>query len=308
MSPLNLPDNLVLLITDDNVGFGTAVSNLDVLVCIEKTARNINHIRYEYQNQSGIVDVLYTDEENNIAFCTKPEFLHGVILKNSCQDHFNKDTFYSQFKLQGEPVITDGNLCGLISYPIIQSENTNFIPADIIFNVYQEWKQSGISKGIKCPECSTINGNQGSSFQCFNCNFQLRYDNSSTYPAPILVRIEKIISSTGFNPEYARRGSGIWCLKNESISLELNYHQRTGSFLAQIKIGYITPDNKDKILSYLMKQNFLNKEMALSIKDDTVYLLLTLFDDYLDDHATKNALIKMLKFGKNYKEVIDSLI
>ena len=286
---------------------GTVIRDLDVLVCIEKTVRNSSEIKFESKNHKGLIKVLFTDEMNNIAFCQIPDNLKGLSFFNENNIALDMSEVNANNKIQGEPVIIKGFLHGLISYPIIQSDIIRIISKDTIINAYNEWKESGITPAIKCPSCNTINENSHSILYCKNCQYQIRYEESESNISPIYTRIEKIIEATGFNPAYSRRGSGIWCLMNEQLSLELNYHQRTGSFLAQIKIGALNSLNKNEVLNYLMKQNFHNKELALSIKNETVYLLLTLFDDYLDDHATKNSLLKMLKFGRNYQEVFFSL-
>ncbi len=307
MIPSQLSDQTVLLLSDDNIGMGTAILDLDILVCIEKTVRNCTEIKFESKHQKGITEILYSDEVNNIAFCKLPENMKGISFCKEDNSFFDLNEINSAFKIQGEPIIHNEVLHGLIAYPVIQSDTIRIIFKDTIINAYHEWKKSEISPAIKCPSCNSINKNYNSILYCNKCQNQITYQEPEPEISLIYTRIENIIAAAGFPPEYSRRGSGIWCLRKDNLSLELTYHQRTGCLLAQIKIGVINSFNKNEVLNYLLKQNFHNKEMVLSVKNEIVYLLLTLFDDYLDDLATKNSLIKMLKFGRNYQEVLNTL-
>ncbi len=84
----------------------------------------------------------------------------------------------------------------------------------------------------------------------------------------------------------------------------MNYSLRNGAILAEVNLGEIGSNNPEEKLSYLMSQNYHNKDLVLSLKNSKIYLSLTLYDHYLDDKSAQKALLKMMSLSKNYYEVL----
>ncbi|HMP32563.1 MAG TPA: type III secretion system chaperone, partial [Saprospiraceae bacterium] len=282
-----LIEHTVFLITQDNTGIGTLIKDTDLLVCCEKTVRNCSKIRYEDEKgMKGYAEVIYLDEVSNFALCKHPLGVEGYELCTTSSDNYGENASY---KIQGEPIIINNKLLGIKSYPIIQYHNTTFTHASSIEDAIRFYEASGKAALVKCSQCNEHNDLRQDVQYCATCGNPLNIRYKLNDRPSIYLRIEEIIKKIGLNPTLSRRGDGIWHLRGEDVVIELSYHQRFGAIIAEINLGTPQETHKDNILLYLLNQNYHNKELTLSLKQDCIFLCLTLYDNYLDDYSSQKA-------------------
>jgi hypothetical protein len=296
-----LSDFCVYIITSDNVGIGTMIRGTNLMVCCAKTVRNCIKVKYEGKGIQGYAEVVFLNESSNIAFCKHTSLEGGYEIVPSSEP---MQIIGNGRKIQGEAIIINGKIVGIRSYPIIQSDSEVVITSSTIFECLQRFLNSGKLSVIKCHNCDYLNDLNDQVKNCFQCGSELNALYKVDDRLPIYNRIEGMIKSIGINAVFTRRGEGIWHLIIENVIVELSYHQRFGAILAETNLGFLSQKSKNEVLIYLLNQNYHNKELTLSIRNEYIYLCLTLYDHYLDDFSAQKALSKMLILSKQYKSVL----
>ncbi len=298
-----LPNECVYVLTRDNAGIGTFLRDTDLLVCCEKSIRNHTSVRIKNGQFDDTVEVVYVSESANLAFCRHNFDVKGYALEEvEINQGLNS---ISKNKIQGKPIIINESLLGLKSYPIIQMEAESIITATDISTACNEYLSEGKKPILKCERCGFINTLDIKLQCCQQCAAEITFKTNRDNRPAIFLRIEAIIKNVGYDPAFARRGSGIWYLNNGNITIELSYYLRNGSILAEVNLGKLSKDTREAELVYLLNQNYHNKDLVLSLKNGNIYLSLTLYDHYLDDKSAEKALIKMLKLSNNYYDIIE---
>jgi hypothetical protein len=185
-------------------------------------------------------------------------------------------------------------------------EAESIITATDINKAWNEYTSEGKKPILKCERCGFFNILDIKVQWCQQCAAEITFKTKQDNRPAIFLRIEAIIKNVGYDPAFARRGSGIWYLNNGNITIELSYYLRNGSILAEVNLGQLSKDTHEVALVYLLNQNYHNKDLVLSLKNGNIYLSLTLYDHYLDDKSAEKALIKMINLSKNYNEVLEN--
>lgn len=297
-----LPKECVFVLTQDNAGIGTFLRDTDLLVCCEKSIRNHTSVRIKNGQYDETVEVVYVSESSNLAFCSHNFDVKGYVLEEA-EIHKSLNSI-SKNKIQGKPIIQNESLIGLKSYPIMQIDAESIITAADIKAAWHEFSSEGKMPIVKCERCGYFNKLDIKVHSCQQCAAEITFKTNRDNRPAIFLRIEAIIKNVGYDPAFARRGSGIWYLNNGDITIELSYYLRNGSILAEVNLGQLSKDTHQADLVYLLNQNYHNKDLVLSLKNGQIYLSLTLYDHYLDDKSAEKALIKMIKLSNNYYDII----
>jgi hypothetical protein len=171
------------------------------------------------------------------------------------------------------------------------------------------FKSLGAKKAIKCPACGHIVVIDPYEKQdCANCgNDQAIFlANDTVDKSPIIYKIETIIKKAGYKIELTRRAANKWHLTNSNALVEVSYHDKTGAIILESTLKSDCKGFNQEIEDYLLKQNFYNKALNLSIKNNDVMLSTVKYDQYLDLEKMADALKKFVLSTQRYQQILST--
>jgi serine protease Do len=209
----------------------------------------------------------------------------------------------------GGPLLTvDGKLAGINTF--IHREGQSIGIALNMFYLQKavdEYIKVFPDKAIRCSscECILLEKNKKDDY-CSNCGTPTKYFNVLDDYEPIGMnkKIEDVITSLGFDVEICRRGSANWEISSGSAKVNVAYHEKSGFLIADATLCYLPKENMDEIYTYLMKQNYFNKGISFSLKDNNIVMSSLIYDQHMHSETCRKVLDKLLKNADKYDTIL----
>jgi serine protease Do len=209
----------------------------------------------------------------------------------------------------GGPLLTSrGELAGVNTF--IHREGQSIGIALTLFDLQKmidEYANFAPNKAIRCTSCEQflLEKNRKDDY-CSNCGTPVKYlnDIDDYEPLGMNKKIEDVITSLGFDVEICRRGSANWEITSGSAKVNIAYHEKSGFLVADATLCYLPKTNMEPIYTYLMKQNYFNKGISFSLKDNNIVMSSLIYDQHMHFETCKKILDKLIRSADKYDNIL----
>ena len=146
----------------------------------------------------------------------------------------------------------------------------------------------------------------GSSVDCMHCGdrVELPTDAPEYVPSGVPKSVEALIESIGYDVALSRSGPNAWEIKQGSATILICYHDKSGLISADTVLCELPKQNIKPLYEYLLRENFSNEGMTLSLNGQDIVLSLLIFDRYLNEDTGKEMLAKLFEKADFYDNLL----
>lgn len=328
--------NLVRISSPYAVGNGIICNEANVIVTLEHLVRDTRYVIIEGVDiRRQKADVVYLNEKLDLAFIMYNHTRNVYIEKSTVLDNDVVSvclTYNNQLKSKSGRIInieseyiystaylnqesngavlftTDGKIIGINTFQKINSiETVTTLSIDVVLEEVKKYQGFQPHRVIACDRCNhfVVDKNQKSN-SCPFCNNTIRLLSSikEYEPRGIEALIERVISELNYDIEISRRGYGKWQITEGSAEILITYQDSSGFVFVEALLAHTTLNSSAEVFKYLLKQNYFNKGMSFSIKDDNLILSLAIYDQHLHLEACKKLLASLIKSADRYDNIL----
>jgi serine protease Do len=201
-----------------------------------------------------------------------------------------------------------GEIIGINTFMHKNGSNIGIaLPVNHLQNIIEQYTVHYPNKAIKCASCNFINTQfKKQNNYCTNCGSgYTAFEEIEEYLAVgIAKKIEDIILAMGYDADLCRRGSSQWEIRKGSAMVQITYHEKSGYLIAEAVLCYLNMDNMVDIYTYLLKQNYYNKEMSFSIKDNSIILSTIIYDQHFRIETGKKIFQRLIDNSDKYDNIL----
>lgn len=209
----------------------------------------------------------------------------------------------------GGPLVDqDGHIIGVNTFIMKGSDSVGFaLPADILEQSLQGFIAAGGKDVIRCIGCgnmlTTVTVEQNS---CSHCGAAAKLPSAVEPYAAVGVAgtIERLISAIGHDVSLSRCGPNAWEIREGSAKIIITYHEKTGLISADAILCQLPEKQIKPLYEYLLRENYTNNAMTLSVHEQDILLSLLIYDRYLDEETGKQMLEELFQKADYYDNVL----
>jgi serine protease Do len=209
----------------------------------------------------------------------------------------------------GGPLLTaSGGLIGVNTFILKNGQNIGIaLPYEALHDLIEKYQNYKPQKVVTCTSCDTLLADDiQNRNHCINCGTEVRYlssiENYETYG--ISKKIEDILYDLGYDVAISRRGLSNWELANGSVKINITYQEKSGFMIADASLCYLPNINMAEIYTYLLKQNYHNKGITFSLKDNSIVLSSIIYDQHMHYETCKKLLSKLIVSADKYDNIL----
>jgi len=102
----------------------------------------------------------------------------------------------------------------------------------------------------------------------------------------------------------SRSGHNAWEVKQGSATILVSYHDKSGLISADTVLCELPKENIKPLYEYLLRENYSNEALTLSLNDQDIVLSLLIFDRYLNEETGKAMLSQLFEKADYYDNVL----
>lgn len=209
----------------------------------------------------------------------------------------------------GGPLVNaQGEVIGVNTFRIQGSESIGFaLPAAVLAQSISAFQAAGGSDAARCTGCSrVVSFTHREQHACPECGakVQLPSDVEPYMPSGVAGSIERIISRMGHEVALCRCGPNSWELPQGSARIMITYHEKTGLISADAILCRLPEQQIKPLYEYLLRENYQNFAMTMSVHEQDILLSLLIYDRYLDDTTGVHLLEQLAQKADYYDNVL----
>jgi serine protease Do len=244
----------------------------------------------------------------------KYSFTQGII-SNTQRIHNNIDYLQHDAALNpgnsGGPLLnTEGEVVGVNTF-IIQNSNTIglALPAKYLAEAIADFQKGGENiAGARCESCLNIvfeNSVEDDKY-CPHCGakVQLPCQNEPYRAEGVALVIENLLTKIGYDVRLGRRGPNNWQVRQGSAKINISYYQQNGLIISDAFLCTLPQQNIKPVYEYLLRENYRNEGMTLSVKGQDIILSLLIYDRYLRDDIGEKLIRNLLEKADYYDNIL----
>jgi len=198
----------------------------------------------------------------------------------------------------GGPLVdTDGEVVGVNTFVIQNGDNTGFsLPVRYLVETLGHFAEANSDNASRCTACLNILTEATvENKHCSHCGnkAELPATVEEYVPSGTAKTIETLISSIGHDVMLSRSGPNAWEIKQGSATIIMTYHDKTGLLSADALLCELPKKDIKPLYEYLLRENYTNEALTLSVHEQDIVLSLLIFDRYLNEE-TGQAMLKNL--------------
>jgi serine protease Do len=209
----------------------------------------------------------------------------------------------------GGPLLSEiGELIGVNTFIVKDGQNIGVaLPYHKLNTIIQAYRPHLPKRAIKCSSCHEMIKEEAIlSSHCPSCGFEIKKISSiAEYETfGINKKIESIIADLGYDVAISRRGSSNWELCHGSVKVDILYQEKSGFMVADANLCYLSKENIAEMYTYLLKQNYYNKGISFSIKEQNIVLSSIIYDQHMHYESCKKLLHKLITSADRYDNIL----
>ncbi len=201
-----------------------------------------------------------------------------------------------------------GEIVGVNTFVMRDSDNMGFaLPADLLSQSLEGFIALNTNDAARCGGCNKIvviaHVEDGA---CNNCGatVTLPSDIGRYEASGIPGTVERLIDQIGHNVPLSRCGPNAWEIQQGSAKIIITYHEKSGLISADALLCQLPDDQIKDIYAYLLRENYTNSGMSLSVNDQDIYLSLLIYDRYLDEETGQVLFQELFEKADYYDNVL----
>ncbi len=209
----------------------------------------------------------------------------------------------------GGPLLTsEGHLAGVNTFIHKDGQKIGIaLPIENLNKMVSAYIDFYPQQTVKCQACDylLIEAIRYDDY-CINCGAVVKYfyTINEYEPTGMNQKIEDVINALGFDVKICRRGLSNWEINSGSAKVNIAYHEKSGFLIADATLCYLPKTSMDDIYTYLMKQNYYNKGMTFSLKDNNIVISSIIYDQHMHVETCKKLINNLIKNADRYDNVL----
>lgn len=187
----------------------------------------------------------------------------------------------------GGPLVdTEGDVVGINTFVIQNGDNTGFsLPVRYLVECLDQYAEVNSDNASRCTACLNILTEATVENKlCSHCGHKAELPSSveEYVPSGTAKTIEAIIANIGHDVMLSRSGPNAWEIKQGSANITITYHEKTGLISADALLCELPKKDIKPLYEYLLRENYSNEALTLSVREQDIVLSLLIFDRYLN--------------------------
>jgi len=208
----------------------------------------------------------------------------------------------------GGPVVNkEGQVVGINTMIIQNSNNIGFsLPVQFLQDSLDGYEKAGSDNACRCTAClNIVTEKTVEKGFCTFCGSRVELPAGLEEYAPVGVArtIERLIAQLGHDIPLSRSGPNCWEIRQGSARITITYHDKSGLLSADAVLCQLPKENIKQLYEYLLRENYGNEALTLSLHGQDIVLSLLIYDRYLNDE-TGMAMMRLLFEKADYYDNI----
>jgi serine protease Do len=209
----------------------------------------------------------------------------------------------------GGPLVdTEGDIVGINTFIIRNGDNLGFsLPIHYLKTSLDDFRRSGSDNACRCPAClNIVTEKTADQNRCPNCGNRITLPSSVEEYAPTGVpkTVEILIQRIGHDVALSRCGPNAWEIRQGSAKILITYHDKSGLISADAVLCLLPKENIKPLYEFLLRENYTNEGLTLSINDQDIILSLLIFDRYLNEETGMALLSQLFEKADHYDNIL----
>ncbi|MDX1911836.1 MAG: hypothetical protein SFV22_10145, partial [Saprospiraceae bacterium] len=119
-------------------------------------------------------------------------------------------------------------------------------------------------------------------------------------PSGTAKTLENLINAIGHDVLLSRSGPNAWEIKQGSATIIITYHDKSGLISADAILCELPKKDIKPLYEYLLRENYRNEALTLSVHEQDIVLSLLIFDRYLNEETGKTMLRNLFEQADFY--------
>lgn len=338
-------EHIVQITTPYGSGTGFVVSDKNIIVTNRHVINGSNRVVVKgHEIPKQIVDVIYTDVMNDIAFLNFDsrggdpvrfsdqevvsgesivaighplglEFTatQGIISKEKRMfnnvDYIQVDAAINPGNSGGPLINEKGEIIGVNTFIYRDGESLGFaLPATRLSEIIDTYVEKHPTRSAKCPSCSNIvKKEEATDSYCPHCGHKFHeeeFEFRPYTPGKVQSIVEEILTNNGKDAVISRVGQNGWDVEEGSALTRIDYNQNNKFIYADAILGTLPKENLMDFYTYLLTENMKLEHSSFSINNQNVVLGTIIFDQDLNVESGTEIFGKLFKLADHYDDYL----
>jgi serine protease Do len=245
-------------------------------------------------------------------FGLKYSFTQGIVsnprhIMNNI-DYIQHDAALNSGNSGGPLINAEGDVVGLNTFGIKEADGIAFsLPSKYINDAIEAFKIGEGEVGSRCISCmnlvftSTIDKGY-----CPHCGSKIKLaSEADEYLSEGVGRtIENMLKKLNHDIRLSRRGPNNWEIRQGSAKINISYHAQTGLIICDAVLCTLPPQNIRAVYEYLLRENYRNEGVTLSVRGQDIMLSLLIYDRYLKEAVAEKLLSSLFEKADYYDNIL----
>ena len=246
-------------------------------------------------------------------FGLKYSFTKGIvsnprhILNNV--DYIQHDAALNPGNSGGPLINTEGSIIGVNTFIIKEGNTIGFsLPARYLENTIVAFQKGNGQIGLRCIACTNIvfENTVEIGGYCPHCGTKLKTlnDTNDFHAEGVPSLIENLLKKLGQDVRVIRRGSDSWEIRHGSAKINISYHNQNGLIISDAYLCTLPLQNIKPLYEYLLRENYRNEGLTLSVKGQDIILSLLIYDKYLQEETAMKLIGNLFEKADYYDNIL----
>lgn len=209
----------------------------------------------------------------------------------------------------GGPLVNNaGDVVGVNTFVIQDGDNTGFsLPVVFLHETLEAYSKVEPGNACRCKGClNIVTPKTVENGFCTFCGNRVTLPGAlETYVAAgISNTIERMISTIGHDVALSRSGPNAWEIQQGSAKIMITYQEKMGLITADAILCELPKENIKPVYEYLLRENYANETLTLSVHNQDIILSLLIYDRHLNEETGLVLLQTLFEKADYYDNVL----